>query len=154
MLLIILLRNGCGRRLTAPDPISKMSTNMGAGPASLKLLELARSLFAQINRSIRNLLSPGAKARPEHCDFRVRGARSRRYFAENSGRPRPSERTARVLPAFGGRDESFALRLFPRCLACSSNGFCFLPSLALGRFFIGLAALHLAKNAFALHLLL
>ena len=31
--------------------------------ASVKLLELAHSLFAPINRPIRNLLSPGAKAR-------------------------------------------------------------------------------------------
>jgi hypothetical protein len=46
------------------------------------------------------------------------------------------------------------LRLFAGCLACPADGFCFLPGFALRRFFIRFPALHLAKDALALHLLL
>jgi hypothetical protein len=46
------------------------------------------------------------------------------------------------------------LRLFAGRLACPTDGLCFLPGLALRRFFIRFAALHLAKDALALHLLL
>ena len=51
-------------------------------------------------------------------------------------------------------DQTFALGLFPGSLARTSDGFRLLAGLALGRFFIRLAALHLTKNALALHLLL
>jgi hypothetical protein len=62
--------------------------------------------------------------------------------------------TARVFPAFGARDETFALGLFRGGLPRSSDGLRFLAGPALGRFFIGLATPHLAKNALPLHLLL
>ena len=58
------------------------------------------------------------------------------------------------LARLGSWNESVALRLFAGCLACPTDGFCFLPGLALRRFFIRFAALHLAKDALALHLLL
>ena len=73
-------------------------------------------------------------------------------FAANSepGRRRP---TGSGLPPLGHGDQAFALSLFPGSLARTSDGFRLLAGLALGRFFIRLAALHLAKNALALHLL-
>jgi hypothetical protein len=78
------------------------------------------------------------------------------YFArltsEHSERRTPSGRTASVLSALGGRDQAFALSLFPGRLARSPDRLCFLSGLALGRLFIGLATLHLAKNALALQL--
>lgn len=58
------------------------------------------------------------------------------------------------LARLGSWNESVALRLFAGRLACPTDGFCFLPGLALRRFFIRFAALHLAKDALALHLLL
>ena len=61
--------------------------------------------------------------------------------------------TGRGLPLFRHRDQAFALRLFPGRLARAADGFRLLAGLALGRFFIRLAALHLTKNALALHLL-
>src|SRR6516225_2799764 len=83
---------------------------------------------------------------------RPRSARRRNVFAANSepGQRRP---TGRRLPPFGHGDQAFALGQFPGGLARASDGFCLLAGLALGRFFIRLAALHLAKNALALHLL-
>ena len=76
----------------------------------------------------------------------------RRTFATNS--ERPGRRAARRrLPPFGHRDQTFALGQFPGRLARASDGFCLLAGLALRWFFIGLAALHLTKNAFALQLL-
>jgi hypothetical protein len=62
--------------------------------------------------------------------------------------------TGRGLPLFRHGDQAFALRLFPGRLARAADGFRLLAGLALGRFFIRLAALHLTKNALALHLLL
>src|SRR5262249_28354271 len=81
-----------------------------------------------------------------------RSARRRNVFAANSepGRRRP---TGRRLPLFRHGDQAFALGLFPGSLARAPDGFRLLAGLALGRFFIRLAALHLAKNALALHLL-
>ena len=67
------------------------------------------------------------------------------------GRPRP---TGRRLPPFGHRDQAFALGQFPGSFARASDGFCLLAGLAFRRFFIRLAALHLAKDALALQLLL
>src|SRR5262249_45653315 len=106
--------------------------------------------YGSCETTAKSQASPCGAARPASgLPFIVR-----RDSANNSERPGPPEGTARVLPAFGARNKTFALSLFPGCLACSSNGFCLLASLALGRFFIGLAALHLAKNPLALHLLL
>ena len=65
----------------------------------------------------------------------------------------PRRPTGRRLPLFRHGDQAFALGLFPGSLARAPDGFCLLAGLALGRFFIRLAALHLAKNALALHLL-
>src|SRR6516162_9061844 len=62
--------------------------------------------------------------------------------------------TGRGLALFRHGEQAFALRLFPRSLARAADGFRFLAGLALGRFFVRLAALHLTKNALALHLLL
>jgi len=62
--------------------------------------------------------------------------------------------TGRGLPLFRHGDQAFALRLFPGSLTRAADGFRLLAGLALGRFFIRLAALHLTKNALALHLLL
>jgi len=59
-----------------------------------------------------------------------------------------------IVPAFGHGDQAFALSLFPGSLARTSDGFRLLTGLALRRFFIRLATLHLTKNALALHLLL
>src|SRR5215471_10495034 len=53
----------------------------------------------------------------------------------------------------GMGDQAFALSLFPGSLARTSDGFRLLAGLALGRFFIRLATLHLTKNALALQLL-
>jgi len=80
------------------------------------------------------------------------GTQRRNMFAANSkpGQRRPS---GRRLPPFGHRDQAFALGQFPGSLARASDGFCLLAGLALGRFFIRLATLHLTKNALALHLL-
>ena len=61
--------------------------------------------------------------------------------------------TGRGLALFRRGDQAFALRLFPRSLARAADGFRFLAGLALGRFFVRLAALHLTKNALSLHLL-
>src|SRR6266436_8394983 len=73
-------------------------------------------------------------------------------FAANSKRPgrRP---TRRRFPLFRHGDQAFALCEFPGRLACAPDGFRLLAGLALGRFFIRLAALHLTKNALALQLL-
>jgi len=76
-----------------------------------------------------------------------------------SGTSFSSERPTRrsplgcFLPPFGHRDQAFALGLLPGGLPRAPDGFRLLPGLALRRFFIGLATLHLAKNALALHLL-
>src|SRR5262249_23415247 len=78
----------------------------------------------------------------------------REMFAANSEQPGQRRPTGRGLPLFGHRDQAFALSLFPGSLARTSNGFCLLAGLALRRFFIRLATLHLTKNALALHLLL
>ena len=61
---------------------------------------------------------------------------------------------ARVFPAFGARDETFALGLFAGSLPRSSDGLRFLAGPALGRLFVRLATPHLAKKALPLHLLL
>src|SRR5215472_7332896 len=81
---------------------------------------------------------------------RPRGAGTCAQQNSEPGRRRP---TGRGLPPLGHRDQAFALRQFPGSLARASDGFRLLAGLALGRFFIRLAALHLAKNALALHLL-
>ena len=75
-------------------------------------------------------------------------------FAANSEQPGQRRPTRCIVPAFGHGDQAFALSLFPGSLARTSDGFRLLAGLALGRFFIRLAALHLTKNALALHLLL
>src|SRR5262249_14299282 len=72
---------------------------------------------------------------------------------ESSERRGSPDRTASIFPALGARDQAFALSLFPGRFARSSDCLCFLAGLALGRLFIGLATLHLAKNALALHFL-
>ena len=72
---------------------------------------------------------------------------------ESSERRGPPNRTASIFPAFGARDQAFALSLFPGRFARSSDRLCFLAGLALGRLLIGLATLHLAKNALPLHFL-
>jgi len=74
-------------------------------------------------------------------------------FAANSEQPGQRRPTRCIVPAFGARDETFALGLFSGGLPRSPNGLRFLASLALGRLFIGLATPHLAKNALALQLL-
>src|SRR5262245_21168379 len=76
-----------------------------------------------------------------------------KVFAANS-KPRRRRSTRRNLPLFGHRDQAFALGLFPGRLARTPDGFRLLAGLALGGFFIRLAALHLAKEALVLHLLL
>jgi len=58
---------------------------------------------------------------------------------------------AAKAPAVWHRDQAFALGQFPGSFARASNGFCLLAGLALRRFFIRLATLHLTKNALALH---
>src|SRR5262249_30425254 len=67
---------------------------------------------------------------------------------------RPRKGTPDVLPTLGSRNQAFALGLLAGGLARTSDGFRLLATLALGGLFIGLAALHLTKDAFALHLLL
>jgi hypothetical protein len=73
-------------------------------------------------------------------------------LCRHSERLGPRNWTTFIFPAFRVRDQTFALGLFPGRLPRSPDGLCFLASLALGRFFIGLATLHLTKNALALHL--
>ena len=70
--------------------------------------------------------------------------------SEGPGRRRP---TGRKLSLFRHGDQAFALGQFPGRLARAPDGLRLLAGLALGRLFIRLAALHLAKNALALHLL-
>jgi hypothetical protein len=96
---------------------------------------------------------PHTGSRAPDARLHVRGARRRNAFAATSepGQRRPP---GRRLPPLGHRDQAFALRQFPSRLARASDGFRLLAGLALGRFFIRLAALHLTKNALALHLLL
>jgi hypothetical protein len=74
-------------------------------------------------------------------------------FAANSEQPGQRRPTRCIVPAFGHGDQAFALSLFPGSLARTSDGFRLLAGLALGRFFIRLATLHLTKNALALQLL-
>ena len=73
-------------------------------------------------------------------------------LAANSERPGQGRPTGRRLPPFGHRDQAVALSQFPGSFARASDGFCLLAGLAFRRFFIRLAALHLTKNALALHL--
>src|SRR5262249_9044493 len=82
------------------------------------------------------------------------GRACRKIFGANSERPGRGRPTRRKLSLFRHRDQAFALGLFPSCLARAPDGFRLLAGLALGRLFIRLAALHLTKNALALHLLL
>lgn len=63
-------------------------------------------------------------------------------------------RAAIILPGARLGDQTFALRLLARGLAGSADGLACLPSSLFGWLFIGPAALHLAKKAFALELLL
>src|SRR5262245_45976224 len=74
-------------------------------------------------------------------------------FAANSEQPGQRRPTRCIAPAFGHGDQAFALSPFPGSLARTSDGFRFLAGLALGRFFIRLATLHLTKTALALQLL-
>src|SRR4029453_15956925 len=103
---------------------------------------------------LRNLRTPRCSFEPE-----VRGRTYRTMWA-NSVRGAGSERPTRrsppggILAAFGHWDQAFALRLLPGGLPRASDRFRFLAGLALGRLFIGLTTLHLAKHALALHLLL
>jgi hypothetical protein len=71
---------------------------------------------------------------------------------ESSGCSGPRERRARSLAAFGHWNEPFALCLFPGGLSRPPDGLGFLAILSLGRFFVGLAPLHLTEHALALHL--
>ena len=82
------------------------------------------------------------------------GRACREIFGANSERPGRGRPARRKLSLFRHRDQAFALGLFPGRLARAPDGFRLLAGLALGRFFIRLAALHLTKNALALHLLL
>src|SRR5262245_32792927 len=74
-------------------------------------------------------------------------------FAANSEQPGQRRPTRCIVPAFGHGDQAFALSLFPGSLARTSDGFRLLAGLALRRFFIRLATLHLTKNALALQFL-
>src|SRR5918993_3633498 len=56
--------------------------------------------------------------------------------------------------AFRRRDQSLADGLFTRKLPCPPNRFGLLAGLFLRRLLVGLSRLHLAENAFTLHLLL
>jgi hypothetical protein len=68
--------------------------------------------------------------------------------------PRPRWRAARRgFLALGHGEQAFALRQFPGRFARAPDRFRFLAGLALRRFFIRLAALHLTKDALALQLL-
>jgi len=82
------------------------------------------------------------------------GRACREIFGVNSERPGRGRPARRKLSLFRHRDQAFALGLFPGRLARAPDGFRLLAGLALGRLFIRLAALHLTKNALALHLLL
>src|SRR5215475_9578085 len=92
----------------------------------------------------------GARGVPEPC---LTSEPPSTKPAKHSERRRATNRTASVFSALGARDQAFALSLFAGRLARSSDCLRFLAGLALGRFFIGLATPHLAKNALALHLL-
>ena len=72
-------------------------------------------------------------------------------FAANSEQPGQRRPTRCIVPAFWHGDQAFALSLFPGSLARTSDGFRLLAGLALRRFLIRLATLHLTKNALALH---
>jgi hypothetical protein len=76
-------------------------------------------------------------------------------LAQSLGSERSGARdgSARIFPRFRTRNQTFALGLLPSGLARAADGLCFLAVLALGRLFIRFTTLHLAKNAFALHLL-
>jgi len=53
-----------------------------------------------------------------------------------------------------GGNESFALRLFARELACAADCLRSLPCRAFGGFLVELPSLHLSENTFTLHFLL
>src|SRR5262245_15659616 len=74
-------------------------------------------------------------------------------FAANSEQTGQRPPTRCIVPASGQADQAFAPSLFPGSLARTSHGFRLLTGLALRRFFIRLATLHLTKNALALQLL-
>lgn len=66
----------------------------------------------------------------------------------------PGGSAGRRLLSFGGSDKSFALGLLARELAGSPDRFSLFTVRSFGRFLVKSSALHLAKNAFALHFLL
>src|SRR5262245_7991959 len=83
-----------------------------------------------------------------------KSARHEPRVVECSERRGPTDRAAAIFPRLGHRDQAFALGLFAGRLASASDRLGFLAGLALGWLFIGLATLHLAKDALPLHLLL
>jgi uncharacterized membrane protein YfcA len=86
--------------------------------------------------------------------FYILALARREMFAANSERPWERRPTGRIVPVFGHGDQTFALGLFPGSFARTSDGFRLLAGVALRRLFVGLATLHLTKNALTLHLLL
>ena len=90
---------------------------------------------------------------PARAAARPLKSRSAERIGANSERPRAPTATACIFPALRGRDQAFALRLFPGGLPGSSDGLFLLAVLALGRLFIRLTTFHFAKNALALHFL-
>jgi hypothetical protein len=100
-------------------------------------------------QSIRRRGSRCASAQRRHGQASVRRA----HFRASSERPTRRSPTGCVLPSLGHRNQALPLGQLPGGLPRAPDGFRLLAGLALRRFFIGLATLHLAKNALALHLL-
>src|SRR5262249_12280924 len=138
--------NGFGRTFRGDD----LNDGLEVAPARRLAVTLARPPYPTCG-----VIHEGVSSTRLHCDrspapHQLCRARARRH-SERCG---PPNWTASVLSALGARDQAFALSLFPGRLASSSDRLRFLAGLACGRLFIGLATLHLAKNALALHPLL
>src|SRR6266545_3791369 len=128
------------------QPVSRMRCSASVSEAlkrvRVTIPGLQRTTTQSSVRRLRKLICVAA-LRPGHAPSRC--------FAANSV---PGRRAARCdLLALGHGDQAFALRQFPRRFARAPDRFRLLAGLALRRFFIRLAALHLTKDALALQLL-
>src|SRR6266545_2835003 len=128
------------------QPVSRMRCSASVSEAlkrvRVTIPGLQRTTTQSSVRRLRKLICVAA-LRPGHAPSRC--------FAANSV---PGRRAARCdLLALGHGEQAFALRQFPRRFARAPDRFRLLAGLALRRFFIRLAALHLTKDAFALQLL-
>ena len=130
-----------------------MVGRFGGSSAGFVVAALNAASAASREVVVRRVLSAGILYPRPSASYILALAR-REMFAANSERPWERRPTGRIVPVFGHGDQTFALGLFPGSFARTSDGFRLLAGLALRRLFVGLATLHLTKNALTLHLLL